>query len=174
MEEDFGELSRRDGYVTAVMERDVDASVEEVWAMLAEEAHRVKWLAPGTIELVQGGRAQLDFKDSHVVVDSEVTACEPPRLLEFSWSGEDEPKRPVRFELARQGDGTRIRLGVSIPEDEVVARSCAGWEAHLTMFQAALAGVPIKFPFERFQACRAYFDSKLVSLMMGEVEVLRL
>lgn len=70
----YGELSHRDGYVTAVMERETESSVQDIWGMLAKESNRVKWLAPGTLELKKGGRAQLYFKDSYVVVDSEVTS----------------------------------------------------------------------------------------------------
>jgi uncharacterized protein YndB with AHSA1/START domain len=174
MDDDFGSLTHHDGYITATMQCDVEASSNDVWRMLTEESERVKWLAEGTIELSVGGRAQLDFKDSYVIVDSEVTACETEQLLEFSWSGQDEPLRPIRFELTPQDDSCHICLKVSIPEDEVVARSCAGWEAHLTMLQAALAGVSTKFPLDRFKACRAHFDTELVRLVMSEGEVVRL
>lgn len=174
MSEKFGDLTRHDGYITATMEREIDASVDDVWSMLSLEENRVKWLAPGSIDLSPGGRAKLDFKDSYVVVDSEVTACEALRLLEFSWSSPDEPERPIRFEIEAKPDGCLVRLRVSIPEDEVVARSCAGWEAHLTMMQAALAGVSTKFPLDRFKACRAQFDTQLANLMMSGYEVLRL
>ncbi|MCB1644784.1 MAG: SRPBCC family protein [Pseudomonadales bacterium] len=174
MQDTFGTLISQENYVTAVMERETDASPKAVWAVLAEESERVKWLAPGTIELKPGGRAELDFKDSYVVVDSEVTACEPEKVLAFSWSGASDPERPVRFEIEPRENGSLIRLTVSIPRDEVVSRSCAGWEAHLTMMQTALAGVPIKFPLERFQACRADFDKQLVALAMTEMPVVRL
>ncbi len=174
MAEKFGELIYQDGYVTATMERAVEAPVDRVWDFLAEEGKRVLWLAPGTIELRQGGRAELDFKDSYVIVDSEVTACVAPGLLEFSWSGKDEPLRPVRFELEDSDNGCLIRLRVSIPENEVVPRSCAGWEAHLTMLQAAVAEVPIKFPLERFNECREAFEKELSRVMMDAVNVLKL
>jgi hypothetical protein len=43
---------------------------------------------------------------------------------------------------------------VRVPDNEDVARGCAGWEAHLMMLLAAAEGVPIKFPFERFKSTR--------------------
>lgn len=174
MDKEYGLLTRANGYITAIMERDVDVPIDAVWRMLSEESNRVKWLAPGAIDLVKGGRAKLDFKDSYVIVDSEVAACEAPELLEFSWSGVDEPMRLIRFLLKSTEAGCKIHLEVNIPEDEVAARSCAGWEAHLTMMQTALAGVPIKFPLDRFQVCRENFDAQLLTLMMSEMEVLRL
>lgn len=174
MSEEFGELSHNNGYITAVMIREVEASVEEVWAMLAEESNRVKWLAPGKIELKAGGRVQLDFKDSYVVVDSKVLDCTINEVLAFCWSGAKDPARPIRFELEATPTGCKIRLTVSIPDDEVAARSCAGWEAHLTMLQAAVAGVSVNFPIDRFKLCREDFDRQLLTLMMADVEVLRL
>ena len=175
MTEHYGDMFHQNGYITATMKRHLeDVSVEDVWQKLSSEEERIKWLAPGNIELVKGGRATLDFKDSYVVVNSEVTACVAPKLLEFSWSDLNDPARPVRFELQQEGTGCTITLKVSIPEDEVVARSCAGWEAHLTMLQAVACGASVQFPIERFKACREFFDDQLAMLMMSEVPVLRL
>ena len=122
--------------------------------MLTDPAELPKWLAPGEIELRQGGRAKLDFTDSGTVIDSTVSALEPERLLAYSWSSPGEPERPVRWELEPDGDGTRLVLTLRVPDSEDVARACAGWEAHLQMLLAALEGVPIKFPFERFKSTR--------------------
>jgi len=174
MQDTFGTLINRGNYITAVMERVTEASPEEVWEMLGKEANRVQWLAPGTIELKPGGRAKLDFKDSHVIVDSEVTACSAPAELAFSWSSPEDPERPVHFQITPQDNGSQVRLTVSIPRDEVVSRSCAGWEAHLTMLQTALAGVPTKFPLQRFQACRQDFDRQLVAIAMVEMPLVQL
>lgn len=175
MTEHYGDMFHQNGYVTVTMERHMEGvSAEEIWQKLATEEERVKWLAPGNIDLVKGGRANLDFKDSYVIVNSEVTACEAPKVLEFSWSDVTDPERPVRFELQQIENGCTIKLTLSIPEDEVVARSCAGWEAHLTMLQAVVAGASAKFPLERFKACREFFDDQLAMLMMSEVPVLRL
>jgi hypothetical protein len=65
----------------------------------------------------------------------------------------------VRWETAPVARGTRLTLTLQIPEDEDIARSCAGWEAHLMMLLAAIEGVPIKFPFARFQATREAYKS---------------
>lgn len=176
MTEHFGDMIHIDGYVVTTMKRLLtDTSASDIWCMLAFEQERVKWLAPGTIDLYVGGRARLDFKDSYIIVDSAVTSCEPGKLLEFSWSSGHDALRPIRFEIEPLDSGDcELTLKVSIPDTEVVARSCAGWEAHLTMLQAALAGVPVKFPLDRFKASREFFDHALAEIMMSEVPVLRL
>lgn len=145
----------RDGAgVTAVLEREMPADLASVWAALTAPELLPQWLAPGRIELRLDGSVRLDFADSGIVIDSTVTALEPRRLLEYSWSGPGEPLRPVRWELRPRGDEADLKLTLSLPPEDDAGRSAAGWAAHLEMLACALAGVPIKFPFEAFKATR--------------------
>ena len=159
--EELGTIEHLEGTYRARLERTLDHSPSAVWAMLTEPDKMVDWLAPGEIELKEGGAAKLNFVDSGIVIDSTVTACVPEKLLEYSWSGPGEPERPVRYELEAAGDQTRLVLALTTPDDEDIARSCAGWEAHLMMLLAAIDGVPIKFPFERFQSTREVYNQQL-------------
>lgn len=162
--DDFAALRRTGDSVQAQFERTVEHDQLTVWNMLTQPAHLAEWLAPGTIELRPGGAAKLNFVDSGTVIDSLVTACVPPRLVEYSWSGPAEPRRPVRWETHAAGASTRVTLAISLPDSEDVARACAGWEGHLTMLLAALEGVPIKFPFEHFKRAREAYKAKLALL----------
>ena len=159
--EELGTITRTDGCFKARLERQLDHDQEQVWDMLTDPSRFVDWLAPGELELTQGGTAKLNFTDSGTIIDSSVTACDPPRLIEYSWSGPGEPERPVRWETAPDGSGTHLTLTLRVPEDEDIARACAGWEAHLMMLLAAIEGVPIKFPFERFQTTREAYKSQV-------------
>jgi uncharacterized protein YndB with AHSA1/START domain len=153
-------LQRLGDRVAARMTRTYGEPVSAVWSALTDPVVRVGWLAPGEIELKVGGRARLDFVDSGIVIDSAVSALESGRLLEFSWSGPGETPRPVRFELAADGEATALTLTLTLPAEEDVGRSCAGWSAHLEMLAATLAGVTIKFPFERFKAAREAYRAQ--------------
>jgi uncharacterized protein YndB with AHSA1/START domain len=157
--EKLGTINSVNGRYEARLERFLAHDQLVVWAMLTEPERIMEWLAPGEIELRKGGAAKLNFTDSGTVIDSTVSEFEPPSLLEYSWSSPGEPTRPVRWETAPVTGGTRLTLTLQIPEDEDIARSCAGWEAHLMMLLAAIEGVPIKFPFERFQATREAYKS---------------
>jgi uncharacterized protein YndB with AHSA1/START domain len=157
--EKLGTINGVNGRYEARLERFLAHDQSVVWAMLTEPERIVEWLAPGEIELRKGGAAKLNFTDSGIVIDSTVSQFEPPSLLEYSWSSPGEPTRPVRWETAPVARGTRLTLTLQIPKDEDMARSCAGWEAHLMMMLAAIEGVPIKFPFERFQATREAYKS---------------
>jgi|SRR5579872_3755347 len=161
---DLAELARDDTYVTATMTRLIEHPPAVIWRALTEPGMLAQWLAPGRIELRQGGAARLDFADSGTVIDSQVSAFEPGRLLEYSWSSPGEPLRPVRWEVHATDEGTQLTLIQKTPLAEDPGRACAGWEAHLEMLQAALEGVPIKFPFESFKAARDAYRPKVAAL----------
>lgn len=160
-EQDLAEIRRVDGGFRCEFTRDFDHAPQEVWRMLTDPARLPEWLAPGTIEQRIGGRARLDFGDSGIVIDSLVSLCEPDHLLEYSWSGPGEPTRLLTWTLTALLDGCRLTLVLRLPGDDVVDRSCAGWEAHLDMLAAALEGVPIKFPFEVFKSAREAYRGRL-------------
>jgi uncharacterized protein YndB with AHSA1/START domain len=162
--EQLADLTRADGYVEARMTRRLEHPPQAVWRMLTDPARLPQWLAPGRIELRLGGAARLDFADSGTVIDSRVTAFEDGRLLEYSWSHGEEPARPVRWQVEPHAGGTLLTLLQNTPDGEDSGRACAGWEAHLEMLEAALEGVPIKFPFERFKAAREAYRPKVAAL----------
>lgn len=165
--DELGTLNRDKGYWHGRLERFLEHDQQAVWAMLTDPQKLAEWLAPGTIELRAGGAARLNFTDSGTVIDSSVTAIDVPRLLEYSWSSPGQPQRPVRWEThagRAENGGTRLTLTVGVPEGEDIARACAGWEAHLMMLLAAIEGVPIKFPFERFKSTREAYKEKAAAL----------
>lgn len=127
---------------------------QTLWALLTTPERMAQWLTHGNIELKRGGSVKLNFVESGTVIDSSVSAIDAPRLLEFSWSSPGQPVRPVRWETASVPGGSRLTLTVCVPHSENIATTCAGWEAHLQMLQAAIDGAPIKFPFETFKTTR--------------------
>jgi len=159
----LGKLSHEDGYCVARLARLSEHAPAAIWRALTDPAWLPQWLAPGDISLAPGGRAKLDFADSGVAIDSPVTALTPGRVLEYSWSSPGEPARPMRWEVEPDGDGARLFLIVKIPHGEDAARAFAGFEAHLDMLEAALEGVPVKFPFLDFKAAREAYQAKLAA-----------
>lgn len=162
--DDIGTLARVGDNLQGQLTRHFDQNPRAVWEMLTAPEKFQLWLAPGIIELKQGGAVKINFTDSGTVIDSKVTAFEAQSLLEYSWGGSNDPARPVRWALAPAGSGTQLTLTVAVPQGEDIARACAGWEAHLMMMMAALEGVPMKFPFDRFKATREAYKAKLAQL----------
>jgi len=156
-------FAKAGGFTEAMLTRHLTQPPARVWAMLSEDAELPLWLAPGRLEPRVGGAARLDFADSGTVINSAVSAYEVGRLIEFSWSAPGEPTRPVRLELAPEGEGTRLVVTLRTPVGEDAGRSAAGWDAHLQMLEAALAGAPIAFPFETFKSSREAYRATLAS-----------
>jgi len=154
-------FERRDGRVVARFALTLEHAPDAVWAALTVPAKFVSWLAPGDIDPRPGGVVKLNFPDSGIVIDSTISAFEAGRVLEYSWSGPGEPLRPIRFELGPTGAATGLVVTLSVPAEEDAARTAAGWAAHLEMLAAALAGAPIKFPFEVFKAAREAYRARL-------------
>lgn len=160
-------FTRKPGVVVVRFELTLDDCAAEVWSFLTQSDRLPQWLAPGRIELEQGGAARLDFHDSGIVIDSRVTRCQAPRSLAYSWSGRGQPDRPVRWTLEPEDRSTHLALELELPSHEDVARSAAGWAAHLEMLAAALAGAPMNFPFPTFKAAREAFGEELAALGAG-------
>ncbi|HEY1750218.1 MAG TPA: SRPBCC domain-containing protein [Caulobacteraceae bacterium] len=158
------EFRCEDGFVVGALSFRLYYAPAVVWRAMTDPARLAEWLAPGRIEPRLGGHVRLDFEGSGTVIDSEVAAFEDGRLVEFSWSRPGEPARPVRWTLALEGADTQLTVSVGTPPGEDPAKACAGWAAHVTMLEAALAGAPIAFPFERFKTVRETFGAALADL----------
>ncbi len=156
---ELGTIRRLGNTFEATITRTFDHDQPTLWAMLTDSARLPLWLAPGELALRAGGEAKLNFPESGINVDSLITVVDPPRLIEYSWSSPGQPLRPLRWEISPAAGGAQLRLTLRIPDGEDIARTCAGWDAHLDMLAAALEGVPIKFPFERFKAAREVYKA---------------
>jgi uncharacterized protein YndB with AHSA1/START domain len=157
-------LRRKDQQMEARLSALIDDHVDQVWAALTQPDRLPLWLAPGQIEPRVGGAVKLDFAESGVVIDSRVTALQPQHLLEYSWSGPGEPERPLRWEIEPVGPMAGLTLTIIQPATEDIARACAGWAAHIDMLVAALAGIPIKFPFDTFKTAREIYRDRLAAV----------
>lgn len=155
------------GVVTAPgtlrIERLLPGPIERIWSYLTDSEKRGAWLATGEMELHQGGRVELVFRNSELTTDDDpppakyakygsesrlhgrITACEPPRRLAYTWGegGESESGSEVSFELAPRADKvllvvTHRRLQT---RDDMISVA-GGWHAHLGILEDRLNGRP--------------------------------
>ena len=109
---------------------------ERVWAALTQHDALAAWLMPNDFEPRVGH--QFTFRTNPMpainfdgVCQCEVAACEPPRLLSYTWNG--GPLRTlVTFELQPEGAGTRLRFehsgfDLSDPLQQGAYRGLQGW-----------------------------------------------
>jgi uncharacterized protein YndB with AHSA1/START domain len=121
-----------------------------VWRALTEEQHLKTWF-PTTIEgelRPEAAGASLRFRHRDVAApptEGELIACEPPRLLEFTWgfSGDarDRPEHTC-FELRPEGDGCILTFTTTYDAVGKSARDAAGWHVCLDALERHLAGEP--------------------------------
>jgi len=140
---------------TVRFERTLPGPVERVWAFLTESDKRAQWLAAGEMELRDGGSVELVFRNSELTANDDpppekyarygaesrmhgrIIACEPPRLLAYTWDGTSE----VRFELSAQGDEVRLLLThTRLPDREQMLSVAGGWHTHLDILADRLDG----------------------------------
>jgi len=149
--------------------------IERVWEYLTDSEKRGTWFASGPMELRVGGRVDLLFRHANLSPDEEppekfrevhdpgvrmtgeVTQCDPPRLLGFTWEGETpEARSEVTFELTPSGEDIQLvlthrRLG----SDEERVKVSGGWHIHTAILCARLSGAtppPLWAAFEQLEA----------------------
>ncbi|MEO3749268.1 SRPBCC family protein [Streptomyces sp. B6B3] len=139
-------LELDDGRPAVRFERIYDHPIERVWALVTEPAELAHWFPSPevTIELRPGGL--LTFAgDPHLPearTTGRVLELDPPRLLAFSWLGDE-----LRFELEPlDGRRTRFALTNVLEARNTAARNAAGWHVCLLALDARVAGRPTAGP----------------------------
>jgi uncharacterized protein YndB with AHSA1/START domain len=121
----------------------------KVWRAITEPEHLRAWF-PTEIHGERAAGAALRFVfpgGEGPPLDGRMLAFDPPSLLEFLWGEET-----LRFELAPDGDGTRLTLVNTFDEQGKAARDAAGWHSCLDLLERRLAGEqPPWDPRERWE-----------------------
>jgi uncharacterized protein YndB with AHSA1/START domain len=87
------------------------------------------------IELTPEAQARHAIPEEDMTSYGEVTAVDPPRLLEYTWSGEI-----LGWELEPTADGCRLRLTNVLDDRAMAADDGAGWHVALEALGSALDG----------------------------------
>lgn len=132
---------RKDGEQwTLVMVRQLRHPPATVWQALTDPAHLREW-APFDADRNLGatGPAKLSTVGTPApqISETNVTRAEAPRLLEYSWGGND-----IRWELEAVDGGTRLTLWHNIDRG-FISMGAAGWHICLDVLDRSLAGQPI-------------------------------
>ena len=134
--------------------------IERVWEFLTDSEKRGTWFAGGSMELREGGRAELLFlhrnlspdeeppekyRDVHYAgfsMSAQVLECEPMRRLSLTWEGTTpEEQSVVSFELTPHGEDVELVLiHRRLNSDAERADVSAGWHLHTAILAALLAG----------------------------------
>lgn len=124
------------------LERTIPASPDAVWAALTVSDELERWLAPAAFDAKVGGTVEIRFAADQIV-SGEVTICEPPSDLEYTWRIAGEGPSVVRFWLAGVEDGTSLRVVHRKLPAQMAAGYAAGWHAYADRLAAAMEGSPL-------------------------------
>jgi uncharacterized protein YndB with AHSA1/START domain len=128
----------RDGRPTVRVERRYPHSIDTVWRAVSTAEHLGAWFpSPVEIDLRPGGAMRFAAFDGTAAAAGTVEALAPPHRLAFTW-GTDR----LVFELAPDGDGTRLTLLHSFDDRAGAASFATGWEMCLVGLGHVLAGEP--------------------------------
>src|SRR5262245_4710985 len=132
---------KRDGEKwTLILVRELRHPPAMVWQALTDPAHLSEW-APFDADrnLAAVGPVKLSTVGTPTpqVSDTTVKRAEAPRLLEYSWGGND-----LRWELEPLGSGTRLTLWHNI-DRRFISWGAAGWHICLDVLERLLTGEPI-------------------------------
>lgn len=144
------------------LEREFDATPDELWQMLTDPAELTKWLCAGVeLEARPGGAITLKFDNSHTTIRGHVVRIEAPRLLEYTWRRGDELESVVRFELhpAPARSGTRLSVTHTNCHRPEIGEMAAGWHHHLELLATQLAGQPVTWDWARFTELHTHYSA---------------
>jgi uncharacterized protein YndB with AHSA1/START domain len=120
--------------------RYLEAPASEVWAAMTEPESIARWLAsPGVVELAPGGRFELRLAGDSSPMAGRVRALERERVLELDWSYPGEPPSVVRFELASEGERTKLVLEHRRLDDRTCMAYARRWELSLNRLEERLS-----------------------------------
>jgi uncharacterized protein YndB with AHSA1/START domain len=179
--EDYGVVAEPG---TVRIERLLPGPIERIWAWLTESEKRAKWLAGGPMELTVGGRVQLIFHhadlsaektppeqcgnkgDGHTL-ECRITACDPPRLLAYTW-GEDWGE--VTFDLTPRGKQVLLVVTHHRLDPKGMASVAAGWHTHLGILADRLSEREPRRFWSAYLRLEAEYERRLASPVIPEAE----
>lgn len=132
---------RKDGEKwTLVLVRELRHPPEKVWETITDPAHLREW-APFDADrsLASTGPVKLTTvgAPTPMISKTTVTRADPPKLLEFTWGGQE-----IRWQLEPFGGGTRLMLWHNI-DRRFISMGAAGWHICLDVLDYLLSGTPI-------------------------------
>jgi uncharacterized protein YndB with AHSA1/START domain len=132
-------------------ERLLPHPVEKVWETLTESEE--------TGGPVLGAEAPLRVTNGFVP-SGQITAIEPPSVLEYAWRSNGEPAGRVRWELSEGPGGALVTLTQTVPagHQDRCSIALAAWHTHLELLAEQLMGRTVcPWPEDRTEELRKYY-----------------
>lgn len=162
-----GDIQYDGEYATLTFSRRVRHPPEDVWSAITDPKQLQSWyMTRAVIASGRGGSIDFISGPSHFHATGRILRWDPPpRLFEHEWKVEPRPELPsgeeslVRWELARDGDGTRITLVHQRLTRRTATGFAPGIHAFLDRLAAQLDGASIPDWRGRVEEVRKHYPS---------------
>jgi uncharacterized protein YndB with AHSA1/START domain len=131
---------------TLVIEREFPHTPEKIWRALTESNLIQQWLMDNDFAPKVGHKFTLRMppvQGWNGVIDSQVLAIEPHRLLSYTW-GTMGLESVITFTLTATGAGTHLRMeqsGFPSTDSPSYKGATYGWQNFLTKLEQVVAGL---------------------------------
>ncbi|WEK51042.1 MAG: SRPBCC family protein [Candidatus Kaistia colombiensis] len=173
----LGEIIAKDA---VRIERWMPGPIERLWSYWIDPDKRRRWFGAGEIEPLVGGHVEILIQNADLSDDGDlpppkyavhtspsriigrVTACEPPKLFGFRWQHGPDLESDVRVELEPHGDKVLLRLThTRLPSRAALVNVSAGWQTHLGILEATLAGQTPESFWRTMDRLDAVYDQRI-------------
>lgn len=161
-EDRFGTVTRNgEGFDLRYVRR-LKAPVERVWAAITIPERIAAWFATADvqIELRLGGAYRLRFGSEGPYTEGEITAFDPPCLLEHTWPDPPNPPGIIRYELEADGGGCILRFA-SLCTPAAWIGSLAGWHIFLDAIEPSIGGKMVEWTMGEENALMEIYRQRL-------------
>jgi uncharacterized protein YndB with AHSA1/START domain len=131
----------------------IQTTLERLWkALTSTEFTRQYWGGHAIeSEWTVGAPVLLRKEDGTINVRGQILACDPPKLLSYSWESQQhpEPASRVTFELATMGEVVKLTCTHAgfAPESKLKPLVSQGWPAILSSLKSLVeTQKPLAFP----------------------------
>jgi uncharacterized protein YndB with AHSA1/START domain len=136
---DLGTYIEHNGRPAVRFVRTYPHPIDRLWSAITDTNELSHWF-PSTVRIELRAGGTVDFSGDPYMDDSKgtVLACDPPRMLAFSWGGDE-----LHFTLDSVGEGQCRLTFINVLEARnTAARNGAGWQVCLAELDHFLAGEP--------------------------------
>ncbi|MGO4599293.1 SRPBCC family protein [Terrabacter sp. 2RAF25] len=134
----LGRIERGDDAVAVVFDRHYATSATDLWGACTDPDRLVRWFAPVTGDLHEGGEFTIHFDDADTPA-CRIVECKAPQRLVWEWPVKDMASL-VRVGISTDGDGARLTLRHERLAPTQAPGYAAGWDTYIRSLAAHLAG----------------------------------
>jgi len=147
-----------------VVSRTFRAPIDGVWASVTESDRTARWFGAWEGDAAPGRmiKLQMAYEDQTPWFDVRIDACDPPRRLALSTTGEGGGWK-LELRLSHADGRTELQLVHHLDTTDQVGEMGPGWEYYLDMLVASRDDRPTPSFDDYYPAMKAYYDSLVES-----------